>query len=507
MSDVACEISRLEKSFGPNQVLRGIDMKLPSGQVSVLMGANGAGKSTLVKILCGVHSPDTGHIKLFGSPFKPRSPIEASRNGVITVHQSINDGVIPDLDVTSNLLLDNLAQPGKRIFLKRAEMKARAAKIAKSVGFDADLDVAVSRLGIADRQLIAIARAVACNPKLLILDEPTSSLSAVEAKRLFEVIKTLKRDGVAILYISHRMSDIRAIADRILAMRDGQISGKFEGENLDYEGAVTAMLGQKMSDFKIDVAEGSSPVLQLSDLRLSDESDPVEITVSRGEIVAITGLLGSGKSLLSSILFGLEKPASGKVYLEGTIFEPKSPADAIYRGVHMSPKDRANNAVVGDFDIEANLTLPFTKNFSNLGFIDRKRQYSVCSDMIDTIGIVCQSGKDAIETLSGGNQQKVIVGRWLLKPCKVLILDEPFQGVDIKARRDIGRHIRATSDNRATLVFVSELDEAIEIADRIIVLHEKAIAGEHVNKNIDLSELLSQVSGNSNPLKQAEVIE
>jgi simple sugar transport system ATP-binding protein len=205
MSDVACEISRLEKSFGPNQVLRGIDMKLPSGQVSVLMGANGAGKSTLVKILCGVHSPDTGHIKLFGSPFKPRSPIEASRNGVITVHQSINDGVIPDLDVTSNLLLDNLAQPGKRMFLKRAEMKARAAKIAKSVGFDADLDVAVSRLGIADRQLIAIARAVACNPKLLILDEPTSSLSAVEAKRLFEVIKTLKRDGVAILYISHRM--------------------------------------------------------------------------------------------------------------------------------------------------------------------------------------------------------------------------------------------------------------------------------------------------------------
>jgi len=208
MSDVACEISRLEKSFGPNQVLRGIDMKLPSGQVSVLMGANGAGKSTLVKILCGVHSPDTGHIKLFGSPFKPRSPIEASRNGVITVHQSINDGVIPDLDVTSNLLLDNLAQPGKRMFLKRAEMKARAAKIAKSVGFDADLDVAVSRLGIADRQLIAIARAVACNPKaravacnpkLLILDEPTSSLSAVEAKRLFEVIKTLKRDGVAIL--------------------------------------------------------------------------------------------------------------------------------------------------------------------------------------------------------------------------------------------------------------------------------------------------------------------
>ncbi|MDA9989707.1 sugar ABC transporter ATP-binding protein [Paracoccaceae bacterium] len=507
MSDIACEISDLKKSFGPNQVLRGISMKLPSGQVSVLMGANGAGKSTLVKVLCGVQKSDSGDVKLFGSPFKPKSPIEAYKYGVITVHQSINDGVIPDLDVTSNLLLDSLAQPGKQFLLKRSEMKARATEIAKSIGFKGDLDTVVARLGIADRQMIAIARAVACNPKLLILDEPTSSLSAIEAKRLFEVIEKLKREGVAILYISHRMSDIRAIADRILAMRDGRISGEFEGEDLDYEGAVTAMLGKKMSDFNVDISEVSSPVLQLCDLRLSKDSKPLDITVSRGEVLVITGLLGSGKSLLSSILFGLEKPAYGQILLEGLNFEPNSPANAIASGVHMSPKDRANNAIVGDFDIEANLTLPFTKFFSNFGFIDKKRQRVDCSDMIDTMGIVCQGGKDSIGTLSGGNQQKVIVGRWLLKTCKLLILDEPFQGVDIKARRDIGTHIRATSNNRATLVFVSEIDEAVEIADRIIVLHEKAVVGEHVNKNIDLPELLSQVSGNSNTLKQAESLQ
>jgi simple sugar transport system ATP-binding protein len=321
------------------------------------------------------------------------------------------------------------------------------------------------------------------------------------------VIEKLKREGVAILYISHRMSDIRAIADRILAMRDGRISGEFEGADLDYEGAVTAMLGKKMSDFNIDISEVSSPVLQLCDLRLSEDSKPLDITVSRGEVLVITGLLGSGKSLLSSILFGLEKPAYGQILLEGLNFEPNSPANAIASGVHMSPKDRANNAIVGDFDIEANLTLPFTKFFSNFGFIDKKRQRVDCSDMIDTMGIVCQGGKDSIGTLSGGNQQKVIVGRWLLKTCKLLILDEPFQGVDIKARRDIGTHIRATSNNRATLVFVSEIDEAVEIADRIIVLHEKAVVGEHVNKNIDLPELLSQVSGNSNTLKQAESLQ
>ena len=504
MSNKACEISNLKKSFGPNQVLRGIDIKLPSGKVSVLMGANGAGKSTLVKILCGVQQADSGDIKLFGSSFKPKSPLEASKNGVITVHQSINDGVIPDLDVTSNLLLDNLALPGNRFLLNRSEMKTRALAIAKSIGFEGDLDAVVSRLGLADRQMIAIARAVARNPKLLILDEPTSSLSAIEAKRLFDVIEQLKREGVAILYISHRMSDIRAIADRILAMRDGQISGEFEGEKLDYEGAVTAMLGKKMSDLNIDVSNVSSPILQLCDLRLSEDSKPLKITASRGEVLVITGLLGSGKSLLSSILFGLEKPASGKILLEGLNFQPNSPGEAMASGVHMSPKDRANNAIVGDFDIEANLTLPFTNFFSNFGFINKKRQRKSCNEMIDTMGIICQGGKDTIGTLSGGNQQKVIVGRWLLKTCKLLILDEPFQGVDIKARRDIGTHIRATSDNRATLVFVSEIDEAVEIADRIIVLHEKAVVGEHVNRNIDLSELLSQVSGTPNTLKQVE---
>ena len=506
MSDVACEISNLEKSFGPNQVLRGIDMKLPAGQVSVLMGANGAGKSTLVKILCGVQLPDAGSIKLFGSSFQPKSPIEASKNGVITVHQSINDGVVPDLDVTSNLLLDSLAHPGEGFLLNRSLMKARAAEIAKVIGYKGNLDAIVSRLGIADRQMIAIARAVACSPKLLILDEPTSSLSATEAKRLFAVIEKLKNDGVAVLYISHRMSDIRAIADRIFAMRDGQISGEFEGDSLDYEGAVTAMLGKKMTDFEISISAVSSPVLQLCNLRLSADSKPLDITVSRGEVVVITGLLGSGKSLLSSILFGLEKPANGQMLLDGSAFEPKNPANAIRLGVHMSPKDRANNAIVSDFDIGANLTLPFTKFFSNFGFTSLKRQQAACSSMIDTMGIVCQHGADAVGTLSGGNQQKVIVGRWLLRECKLLILDEPFQGVDIKARRDIGAHIRATSDNRATLVFVSEIDEAFEIADRILVLHEQSIVGQHVNKNIDLAELLSQVSGNTESIEQAEMV-
>ena len=507
MSDIACVITKLEKSFGPNRVLRGINMNLPSGQVTVLMGANGAGKSTLVKILCGVELPDGGTVELFGSSFTPKSPIEASRAGVITVHQSINDGVVPDLDVTSNLLLDNLAQPGSSFLLNRSAMRARAKEIAESINFTGDLDIAVSRLGIADRQMIAIARAVACNPKLLILDEPTSSLSTSEATRLFDVIEKLKSDGVAILYISHRMSDIRTIADRILAMRDGQISGEFQGEHLDYEGAVTAMLGKKMTDFKVSVSVASTPMLQLCGLRLSRDSMPIDLTVSRGEVVAVTGLLGSGKSLLSSILFGLEKAASGRLLLEGSDFNPYNPGNAISKGVHMSPKDRANNAVIGDFDIEANLILPFTRFFSNFGFMDKKKQRAACVDMINTMGIVCQQGTDGIGTLSGGNQQKVIVGRWLVRPCKLLILDEPFQGVDIKARRDIGEHIRATSDKRATLVFVSELDEAIEIADRIIVLYEKSIAGEHLNGDLNLSELLSQVSGNSTILKQNEIIQ
>lgn len=493
----ACEIRGLQKSFGRNHVLRGIDLDLNSGEVLVLMGANGAGKSTLVKVLCGFHLPDAGTITLAGEDYRPQDAAAAISRGVVTVHQSIDDGVIPDLDVATNLMLNRLTEPSAGLLVRDRALRAAAQKVADTMGLTLDVRARVADLSVADRQMIAIARAMAYNPKVLILDEPTSSLSASEADRLFALLDRLRGQGVAILYISHRMSDIRRIADRIVCMRDGAISGVFDQKPLDLDGAVTAMLGHRMTDVDIAVRPGGVPVLEIDSVVLQEGSAPVSLTAADGEVIAITGLLGSGKSRLAEIIFGMRRLDSGRLRIDGLYYAPASPGDAVAAGVFLSSKDRSTNAVIPGFDIANNMTLPFLRRFSRASLIDTRAQRGAARDMIAGLGIVCQSDRDGIGTLSGGNQQKVMIGRWLLTDCRVLLLDEPFQGVDIGARRDIGRHIRATAAGRATLVFAAELDEALEIADRIIVLNEGAIAGMHDNENIDLNAVIAQVSNTS----------
>ncbi|GAB4524030.1 MAG: sugar ABC transporter ATP-binding protein [Roseibium sp.] len=495
MKDVTCKLNGLEKSFGRNHVLRGIDLTLRAGEVTALMGANGAGKSTLVKVLCGYHAADSGTMELGGAPYDPADAADAISKGVVTVHQSIDDGVIPDLDVATNLTLDRLTEPGAGLFVNDRELRRRAAGVAQGMGLTMDVRTRVADLDVADRQMIAIARAMARSPKLLILDEPTSSLSASEADRLFALIDRLRADGVAILYISHRMSDIRRIADRIVSMRDGAVSGLFETDPLDYAGAVNAMLGHQMTDVDIDPVTGGKPVLEARDLQLFEDSPPFSFTAREGEVIAFTGLLGSGTTELAEVLFGLAEPAGGTLLLDGAGYGPASPAEAVSKGVFLSPKDRSVNAVIGDFDIADNMTLPFLKAFSRLSFLSDRAQRRACRAMIDRIGVKCQSDRDAIGTLSGGNQQKVMIGRWLLQASRVLLLDEPFQGVDIGARRDIGHYIRQSAAGRTTLVFVAEIDEALEIADRIVVMNEATITGEYVNRDIDLNRLVADVSG------------
>ncbi len=500
MQTKAVELTGVTKAFGENNVLRGIDLELMAGQVTVLMGANGAGKSTLVKVLCGVHPANAGVIKLYGEAFSPATPSEAIKAGVVTVHQSINDGVIPDLDVASNLMLDNLAKPGSGFFLNKRKNRAEARKIAAAMALDVDVTQLVSELNLADRQLVAIARAMAHEPKLLILDEPTSSLSTAEAKRLFELLDRLRDSGVAILYISHRMSDIRRIADRIVSMRDGRISGVFEETPLDIEGAVKAMLGHSMTESLIAIPDAGGPVMRLKDVCLYGGSKPFSLDLNENEVVAVTGLVGSGKTELAQVFFGLSKPFSGDISLQGKPYNPATQRDAIELGVFLCPKDRANNSVVQEFDITKNITLPFLNRHSRLSFLNSRSEHATAQRTISELGIICQSDTDDIGDLSGGNQQKVMVGRWLAETSNLLVLDEPFQGVDIKARRDIGLKIRATAKGRATVVMVAEMDEALEIADRIIVMNDQTIVGDHRNEDIDLGSVLAQVAGNLSDL-------
>lgn len=495
MAQPSLSLRGITKSFGRNRVLEGIDLELNGGEVVVLMGANGAGKSTLVKIMCGFHQADGGQMTLGSQEYSPHTPAAALAQGIVTVHQAVNDGVIPDLDVASNLMLATFAERGAGFWINRKRLWQEAQQMAEAMGLDFPLGRRVAELSVADRQMLAIARAMAHDPKVLILDEPTSALSETEAARLFALLDTLRAQGVAILYISHRMSDIRRIADRIIAMRDGAISGTFDEHPLDFEAAVTAMLGHAMTEVDIVPQTGSDAVLELGGFQLSPEAKPFDLSARAGEVIAITGLLGSGKSRLSETLFGLRPVVAGTMALDGAPYAPRSAMEAKERGVFLSPKDRASNAVIPDFDLADNMALPFLRGLSVAGFIKTAQQRRQAAQKIDDLGIVCQSERDGIGTLSGGNQQKTMIARWMMAPARVLLLDEPFQGVDIGARRDIGATIRRTAAERATLVFVAEIDEALEIADRIIVMHENEIVGEHSNKNVDLGRMVAQISG------------
>ncbi|KAB2761655.1 sugar ABC transporter ATP-binding protein [Brucella anthropi] len=490
-------IEGVRKSFGPVTVLQGVDLDLKAGAVTVLMGANGAGKSTLVRILSGVYTRGAGTITLADAAFDPATPAEAIRAGVVTVHQNINDGVVADLDVATNLTLDRLNGRGARLFFNPRRVRREAAAVASRMGLAIDLSAKITDLTLADRQMVAIARAMAHEPKVLILDEPTSSLSSAEADRLFDLVDRLKARGVAILYISHRMSDIRRLADSIVSLRDGRITGRFEGPELDYEGAVNAMLGRKVSAGAVAVRDASRPVFSVRGLKLSEQARPFDFDLGDGEIVAVTGLVGVGKTALAETLFGARTPEAGEMTLDGVNYAPKTTGQAIARGVFLVAKDRAISGIVPDFNIYENISLPFLRRLSTFGISSRRAEKATARQQISSLGVVCRNERDEMQTLSGGNQQKVMVGRWLSEPSRLLILDEPFQGVDIAARRDIGEKLRASAAGRTTILFLTELDEAFEVADRILVMSEHTIVGEHRNVDIDVERLLSEIAGQS----------
>ncbi|QPC88286.1 ATP-binding cassette domain-containing protein [Mesorhizobium sp. NBSH29] len=489
-------IAGLRKSFGLIEVLRGVDLDLHAGQITVLMGANGAGKSTLVKAMCGVYRLDAGQMTLDGSRFAPHKPAEAISAGVVTVHQNINDGVVAALDVATNLTLDRLNGSGAATFFNPRRVRRQAAEVAARMGLSLDLGAQISDLSLADRQMVAIARAMAHEPKVLVLDEPTSSLSSAEADRLFALLDRLKADGVAILYISHRMSDIRRLADRIVSLRDGAIAATFDQPPLDYEGAVNAMLGRTVSLGQVAARATGKTVFAADGLRLKANAKPLSLTLGEGEVVAITGLVGVGKTALAETLFGVRRPASGTMVLDGNPYAPPSTREAIRNGVFLVAKDRADNGIVPDFNIYENISLPFLRSISRLAVTQRSAEKARARQQINDLAIVSRSERDEMSTLSGGNQQKVMVARWMAEPARLFVLDEPFQGVDIAARRDIATKLRASAAGRATLIFVTELDEALETADRILVMSEHTLVGEHKNDGaLDMDRLLSQIAG------------
>jgi simple sugar transport system ATP-binding protein len=480
----ALSLVSLTKRFGATQALDDVDLAVQRGEVVALMGANGAGKSTLAKIASGAIRPDSGRILISGREVSLSSPEAARTAGIVVVHQSTDQLGVPGLTVGENLLLDRLCGGGMGALISRRRLSARARAVADGIGLDAPLDQDFGALGPAHRQLVAIARAVAADAPVVILDEPTASLSALEAERLFSVIDRLRRRGVGVLYISHRLGDIRRIADRIVILRNGRGVAD-QAKPFDFAAAVRAMIGRNLIEAERPPASDRAlrAVLRMAGVRLIPAAASFDLDIHAGEVVAVTGALGVGKSRLLRALFGLAPIAFGSVEIDGAPWRPAGPAEAIAGGVFMAGEDRWRSsllpAATPGGDIAGTIALPHRKSWFPRGVVDNRRESEVSDRVIRKLGVRCRSSRDTLDLLSGGNQQKVVIGRWQSAPCRLMLLDEPFQGVDVGARRDIVDAIRADRREGATLIATSDVEEAIEVADVIAVMRSHSIVGRH----------------------------
>lgn len=495
----ALVVQEMTKSFGANSVLRGVTIDIAEGEVLALMGANGAGKSTLIKILSGAYSEYGGTILVNGGPILINSPLDSKRHGIETVYQKIDEGIIAGLSVAENLLFEQIARREVSRFASLSSLLPRAREVAHALSLewdDSTLRKDVFELGIADKQLLILARALSRKPRLLILDEPTSALSQVESERLFRTVKHLRDSGVAILYVSHRLGEIDALADRLVVLRDGKIRSE-QSPPFKWDEALKDMLGEEILRELQGITEsrGSETILSCRNIALFTESRPFNIDLRQGEVTGVIGLLGSGKSEMARGIFGADPFVSGEMTLSGKPYTPKYPGDAVARDIFLVSEDRASEAILEEWSIARTSTLPFLSSVSRRGLLDFTAEDEAGENVIKDFGVVAQSGKATLDSLSGGNQQKVIVGRWLRRLPKLLLLDEPFRGVDIGARRDISRRIRDISQKAAAvLVFSSDIDEILEVADRICVLVEGTLRLDKYSTETTHDEIVQKMS-------------
>ncbi|WP_405521820.1 sugar ABC transporter ATP-binding protein [Streptomyces canus] len=496
----AVGLTDVSMAFGGKTVLASVTLDIAPGSVVALLGANGAGKSTLIKILSGVHTGHGGQVRVAGETAALQSPLAARQLGIQTVHQRIGEGIVPGLSVAENLVFEELAQKRGNPFLNGRRVLARAREIQAGLDLgwsDSVLRREVSELGISDRQLLILARALATRPRLLILDEPTSALSAAEAQRLFALVEKMRDDGIAVLYVSHRLGEIDALADRLVVLRDGRLT-EDQTKPFDWDSALRAMLAQAQEVTTArPVREGASGdvALSLRGVRLLAGRAPLDLDLRAGEVTGVVGLLGAGKTELARGLFGAEPFASGSAQLDGKPYEPKRPSDAIRAGIHLVPEDRHADALVPGWSLAQNISLPFLKSLSRAGLVQRSKEDALGRETIEALGVVARDEHSTVEELSGGNQQKVVVGRWLAETPRVLILDEPFRGVDIGARRDIGRRARAlAAEGAAVLVLSADVDEVLEIADRVVVLAAGEIHLDAYGEDAERDRVIQTIS-------------
>ncbi|HVZ86637.1 MAG TPA: sugar ABC transporter ATP-binding protein [Polyangia bacterium] len=473
------EMRGIGKRFAGVRALDGVSLTASAGQVLALMGENGAGKSTLMKILGGVQPPDTGEIRIDGRSVHLDDVRAAKRHGIALIHQELM--LAPNLDIAANIFLGNEGAAGMLAPLPRATMNRKAAALLERVGLGVPPTLPLGALTVGQMQMVEIARALSADARILIMDEPTASLSAAESARLFEVIHRLRAEGVCIIYISHRMEEVQALADRVTVLRDGRWAGDLTRAEAKPDRIVALMVGRELTGDYFPPKHDRTPgevVLEVKDLVVPGAPAGVSFSARRGEILGFAGLVGAGRTELMTAVFGVTPARAGTMMLEGAPFAPRNARDAIHRGVYLAPEDRKHQGLVLPMSITENTTLPNLPAYSRWGRLDAGAERRVAEAEVARMATRTPSVRQKVVNLSGGNQQKVVLGKWLAMSPKVLILDEPTRGIDVGARAEIYRHVAGLAkEGIAVLVVSSDMEEVIGLCDRVLVMRERRAMG------------------------------
>jgi ribose transport system ATP-binding protein len=463
------------KSFPGVQALQDASLEVARGEVHVLLGENGAGKSTLMKVLCGQYAADDGKISFSNQSIAPESPIEAERLGLVMIHQELN--LIPGLTVAENIFLGH--EPTRSGFILGDVMRKTSAKLLRRVRCEVDPDTPLAQLSVAEQQLVEIARALKEEARLLVMDEPTAALADHEIEALFEVIRGLCREGVPVIYISHRMREIFAIGNRVTVMRDGQTVGTREVQKTNVNELIELMVGRTIDEqiAKREVEIGD-PVLKVDGLSREGILAPISLSVGAGEILGVAGLMGSGRTELARAIFGADPVDAGSVKVVGTALPGNNPAASIAAGLGFLTEDRKQQGLVLQMSVGENITLTNLDELSRHGILDISAERERAGELVDKLHIRATSLDQKTVNLSGGNQQKVVLARWLAAGCRVLLFDEPTRGIDVGAKAEIYELIGELVERGVAVVLISsEMPELLGLADRVAVMHEGTLQG------------------------------
>ncbi|GIK16234.1 MAG: hypothetical protein BroJett003_11980 [Planctomycetota bacterium] len=511
----------VSKRFGGVEALSGVDFAVRPAEVHALLGENGAGKSTLIRILTGVHAPDSGRILLDDRPFRPRTPADALRLGIAAVHQELQ--LIPTLTVAENVMLGRM--PRRWGLIDWRGVRERARRSLERLGLEVDVTLRLDACSAAVRQIVAVARALydggdenraPLSPRVIVMDEPTSSLDRNEALRILDLVRRIRASGTSVIFISHSLDEVYAVADRMTVLREGRCVGVFEVGATPRVELVQHMLGRSLSQpgsprrrriadeghpdpaGRIDAPTtgAATPLLACRNLSRRGAVESASFQLGQGEVLGFAGLLGSGRTETARLVFGVDRADGGELRFDGRLLRRRSPADSIRRGFAFCPEDRATEGVIGELSIRENIAFVVQRRLSRCGLMSRRRQLRIAEEMIRRLNIISRDPEQPVRELSGGNQQKVVLARWLAASPRLLILDEPTRGIDIGAKQAVEALVRELSAEGMSLIFISaELEEVQRTSDRILVFHDRRCVGEVRSEDADLPRLVRLIAG------------